>query len=277
MYGLILFIFGVICIEVFSYLKNKNTPIYNKEEIIGHRFEIPRENLEPVKVNLYEYKGEEKHGLVVVCHGGSLTNGDVDQTDTFCDALCKDTKCTVVSINYTYMDKDKKPPYQQQEIIDVVEYFLGHNTVFNLNGNVVFVGFSGGAYLQFGAASLLYSHYNISIKEQIAFYPLLDDYIINLVENGFMNHHITLVTCNNENENSRVKVLMEHMDNKQLSYDLKEYPDALQGFIEYKYPEYLDNPQYKMNLRNFDDDQKDMANACYMWLCNTINNYTNNE
>lgn len=275
MYGLILFVFGLICIEFFTYIKKKSTPTYNKEEILGYRYEIPRENNEPVKVNLYEYKGEGKHGLIVVCHGGSLMNGDADMCDTFCDDLSKDTKSTVVSINYTKMTKDKRPPFQQQEIIDTVEYFLGHNTVYNLNGNIVFVGFSGGAYLQIGAASILSSQYNIKIREQIAFYPLLDDSIINLVENGFMKHHITLVTCDNEQENSRVKVLTDHLDGKGITYDLKEYGDAMQGFIEYNYPEYIDNPQYKMNLRKFDEDQKDMANACYMWLVNQIEGYMN--
>ena len=116
---------------------------------------VTREQFPDVEVNLYRYDSEKPVGLVVVAHGGALINGDADMTDSFCDTLRNDCKCCVASINYKKLAQ-QKPPYQQQEIIDVTQYFMKNASSYNLQtGNVVMVGFSGGSYLQIGAASIL--------------------------------------------------------------------------------------------------------------------------
>ena len=62
----------------------------------------------------------------------------------------------------------------------------------------------------------------------------------------------------------------EHMDQTNVEYERKEYTDAIQGFIEYNFSEYLSDARFKRNLKSFDEEQKDMAHACMMWLENTI-------
>lgn len=274
-YTLILFIFGCICIEVFSAIRNKtNQPVsLKKENVLGTRRNISWENRNEVEVIEYCYDHEDNKGLIVVCHGGSLTNGDADMCDTFCSDLRDACKSVVVSVNYTKIDQ-QRPPYQQQEIVDTVLYYMSHKSEYHIKeNNVVLVGFSGGSYIQIGAGAILCSNYQLKIKGQIAYYPLLDDSIINLTEQNLIAFPITLVTCNNENENQRVDTWIDHLKNKNCMYSLKEYPYAIQGFIEYNYPEYLDNPKFKRNLKSFDEEQQDMAKANFMWLTNEIEGY----
>lgn len=246
---------------------------FTKEKILGERFTVQRNQANPVQMNLYRYDAKEKVGLIVVGHGGNLMNGSADMTDSFCDALRNQSKSVVISIDYTKLQVNK-PPYQQQEIIDTVLYFMKHSEEYNIEqGKVVFVGFSSGAYLQVGAASILQDLHQLTIKGQIAFYPLLDDSIIQLTDRHFLKYPITVVSCNNPTMNQRIALWCEHMQKVGVEFTHKEYPDAMQGFIEYNYPEYLENPKFKRNLRMFNDDQKDMANACFMWLVNEIEQY----
>ena len=115
----------VLWIVQYLFMKNKKSveQSLKKENLIGEKVFVPREQFPDVEVNLYRYDSEEPVGLVVVAHGGALINGDADMTDSFCDTLRNDCKCCVVSINYTKLGQ-QKPPYQQQEIIDVTQYFM---------------------------------------------------------------------------------------------------------------------------------------------------------
>lgn len=277
MYTLILFVFGCICIELFYWIKNRTKVSYKKEAIEGERFSIVRDNTANIEVNQYVYDGDDNQGLIIVCHGGSLLNGDADMCDTFCKELRDASKCVVASIHYAKLN-ECKPPFQQQQIMDTVLYYMSHKNEYHITkNNVVMVGFSGGAYLEIGAACLLSQIHQINIRGMILYYPLLDDSIINLTKQNFLQFPISIVTCNNENENKMVATWCEHLKGENVDYTLKEYLDAMQGFIEYNYPEYLENPQFKRNLRYFDEDQKDIANANFMWLTNEISRYTQEE
>ena len=115
----------VLWIVQYLFMKNKK-PLeqsLKKEKLIGERVLVTREQFPDVEVNLYRYDSEKPVGLVVVAHGGALINGDADMTDSFCDTLRHDCKCCVASINYKKLAQ-QKPPYQQQEIIDVTQYFM---------------------------------------------------------------------------------------------------------------------------------------------------------
>ena len=119
--------------------------------------------------------------------------------------------------------------------------------------------------------------FQLRIKGLIAFYPMLDDSIIKLTDMGYLKYPITVVTANNAQENKMVDTWCEHMDQANVEYERKEYVDAMQGFIEYNFPEYMNDARFKRNLRSFDEEQKDMAHACMMWLENTIENLLYDE
>ena len=272
----ILGVFLIVWLVQYFFAKKKfpkqNMKYLKKDNILGERFVINRDGKENIDTNYYRYDNQKKTGLIVVCHGGSLMNGDVDLTDSFCDELRNECECAVVSINYTKLP-NQKPPYQQQEIIDTVMFFMNHCEEFNLiEGNIVFVGFTGGSYLQIGAGCLL-NDFGIQIKGLVSFYPLLDDSIIKLTDMNYIKYPLTVVSANNQIENQRIDTWCEHLSNANVDYDKKEYPDAMMGFIEYQFDEYMNNPMFRRNLKGYDEDQKLMSHACMMWVENQVKQY----
>lgn len=250
----------------------------NDEDMLGRRFNVPREgNKEDVKVNLYEISSEHPTPVVYVLHGGNLMDGDADQTDTFCHRLSVDNECMVVSINYTKLDV-QRPPYQQDEIIDTVEYFASRNTYYHINpAKTAFVGFSGGAYLMMGAAAILGTK-GRNIRGMIAFYPLIDDSLIQLVDQCILRTPVTFVTCDNEKENEMVETLRKHMELAGVEADVKRYPSAMTGFIEVNNPEYENNRYYQKGREAmYSEDQKDYARACKIWMRGELEGYFENE
>lgn len=234
-------------------------------QLFGRRFEVERDDKAPVRVNIYEYDTDHKAPMIFLFHGGTLLDGDADQMDSFCNRMKEQWEADIISINYSKLD-EHHVPYPQEEIVDSVKYFAIHSA--DIHGNsdkIAFIGFSGGAYVMTGAAALL-GQIGLKIKGMIAFYPLLDDSIIRLADSHLIPCPVTLVTCNNEEMNRRCGIYAQHLEQAGVTTEIKEYPDAVQGFIEYNNPEFLENPKYKNNLKSFDDDQKAMANACEIWL-----------
>lgn len=278
------FLFQLLCILMVVWViqfivmhrKNINTNskrnALKKEALTGERFTMERENQPGVEMNLYRYDTDHSVPLIMVFHGGALIDGDADMTDTFCEKIRSKNQAFVCSLNYKKLGAFK-PPFQQQEIIDTVLYFRRNASQYNIDpSKVIFIGFSGGSYLSIGAAGLLHNQ-GFDIAGLISFYPLLDDSIIQLTDQHFLHYPITVVSCNNEEENKRIETWCEHLSREGCEYEHKSYPDAIQGFIEYNNPEYLEDQRFARNLKAFDEDQKDMAVSCEMWLTNTIQQY----
>lgn len=242
-------------------------------QLLGRRFDVERDGKDPVHVNIYEYHGsEDKVPMIFLFHGGTLLDGDADQMDSFCDRMKDQWEADIISVNYSKLDTHKVP-YPQEEIVDAVKYFAIHSSDVHGDANrIAFIGFSGGAYLMTGAAALL-GQMGLKIRGMVQFYPLLDDSIIHLADSHLISCPVTVVTCNNEEMNRRCNVYVQHLEQAGNEVDTREYPDAIQGFIEYNNPEFLENPMYKNNLKNFDEDQKAMANACEIWLGGVFEGY----
>lgn len=243
------------------------------DALLGRRFTVPRENRESVRVNLYEISSEQPTPVVYVVHGGNLFDGDVDQTDSFCYRMSQQWECMIVSINYTKLDM-AKPPYQQDEIIDTVEYFSSRSTFYHIDpSRSAMVGFSGGAYLMMGASAILGTK-GMNIRGLIAFYPICDDSLVQLVDQGILRTPVTFVTCDNENENRMVETVRDHMEKAGMDVEVRNYSDAKTGFIEVNNPEYEDNPNYRRSDSSlFTDDQKDYARACEIWMGGVLERY----
>lgn len=247
---------------------------FHKSNLIGSKYSIQRDNGEDIHVLIYENENNKNNGLIVVGHGGALIDGDVERSDTFCDTLRKKCECMVVSVDYQKLGKNK-PPYQQQEFIDTVKYFINNASKYQISASkIIFVGFSGGSYLEIGAASILASQ-NLPIKCLFSFYPLLDDSIINLTDMGFLRFPITVISANNSVENERIETWKNHLASHNVSFEHKAYSDAMMGFIEYQFEEYSQDPAFGKRLKQFDDEQCMMAQASMMWLENEINRQLN--
>jgi len=54
----------------------------------------------PVRVYTPRQKADGARGLVLYCHGGGFVLGDLDTYDSVCRAICQDSGCVVVSVDY---------------------------------------------------------------------------------------------------------------------------------------------------------------------------------
>lgn len=243
------------------------------EDLLGRRFQIPRDDKEPVRVNLYEIERDKPTGVVYLLHGGNLLDGDADQMDSFCQRMSQQWNCMIVSINYTKLD-EQKPPYQQDEIIDTVLYFSQRATFYHIDpARCAFAGFSGGAYLMIGAAAILATK-GYLVKGMIAFYPIIDDSLVQLADQHLIQTPVTFVTCENEQENSMVDTLAEHIRQAGTECDVRHYSNALTGFIEVNNPEYENNRFYrKQNPALHTEEQKTYASACEIWIGGVLDRY----
>lgn len=117
-------------------------------ELIGTRFEVPRDGKDSVKVNLYvpEDSSNEKLPVIFNFHGGGFVLGDADEMDTQCDAWAKDWNVIIVSIDYTKPDV-KSINYGVEEAIDTILYFAEHADEYNADTEQFSViGHSAGGY-----------------------------------------------------------------------------------------------------------------------------------
>ncbi|HAW13575.1 MAG TPA: hypothetical protein DCW34_07975, partial [Erysipelotrichaceae bacterium] len=228
-------------------------------------------------VNLYEISSDQPTPVVYVVHGGNLFDGDADQCDTFCHRMSRLWNCMIIAINYTKLDV-QVPPYQQDEIIDTVEYFSSRSAFYHIDpSRSAFVGFSGGAYLMMGAAAILHTK-GMDLKGMISFYPLIDDSSIQLVDQGIYRTPITFITCENQQEIQMVDHLVSHLEQAGVQTDVRNYSAAVTGFIEVNNPEYEQNRYYQKGRdQMYTQDQKDYAAACEIWMAGVLERYFEKE
>lgn len=239
-------------------------------DLIGKRMFISRENQDPVQINFYQPFTKDNQAAIFVCHGGTFMDGDADQLDTWCDRMSRQWDKTMISINYTKIDK-KKIPYQQDEIRDTVLYFAKNASNFHLDGSkFAFLGFSAGAYLEVGAASLLRDRGYI-MKGAILVQPFIDDTLVRLADAQIHVSPVSIVVAG-QPKGDHVEVYSKHLEDAGVDVMVKKYTDAVPGFIEYNNPEYEKNKFYKKSGA-FTDEQKDMAHACEMWIGNQFDGY----
>jgi acetyl esterase/lipase len=235
-------------------------------ELLGRRMLVPRENENGVKVNLYTPSNAVSGAfpVVFVAHGGQFMDGDADALDSFCDRVKDIWDSIIVSINYTKLD-EKQIPYPQEEIRDTVLYFAVHASEFNMDPHrFSFFGFSAGAYLEVGAAAFL-KEKGFTMSGMVSVHPFVDDTMIRLADAGAHVSPFTLVSAGNDAMKDRYPVYIEHLKNAGVDLNEKEYPDALQGFMEYNNPEYAQNPVYQKS-NAVSEEQNDIARACEIWL-----------
>ena len=247
------------------------------EDLLGRRLSVPRDGRDEVAVNLYEISSDQPTPVVYVVHGGNLFDGDADQCDTFCHRMSRLWNCMIIAINYTKLDV-QVPPYQQDEIIDTVEYFSSRSAFYHIDpSRSAFVGFSGGAYLMMGAAAILHTK-GMDLKGMISFYPLIDDSSIQLVDQGIYRTPITFITCENQQEIQMVDHLVSHLEQAGVQTDVRNYSAAVTGFIEVNNPEYEQNRYYQKGRdQMYIQDQKDYAAACEIWMAGVLERYFEKE
>ena len=135
--------------RVIERISQTATDAGRKEESLlkGRRLYIDREELRPVRVNLYQPDSENKLPAVFVAHGGNFNDHDADDIDDFCDRIAREWQVNVISISYTKI-KAHVTSYPQDEIRDTILYFRDHKNEYNLDmKHFLLLGFEAGAYL----------------------------------------------------------------------------------------------------------------------------------
>lgn len=111
--------------------------------------------------------------LLFELHGGAWVAGDAALVDSLCETVSLNTPCASVNINYTKLD-EQPFPYPMEEALKVIEYFKNNARKYGVNPDrFVLCGQSAGAHIAAGAA-ILAKEKGIKLAGQILVYPFLD-------------------------------------------------------------------------------------------------------
>ena len=156
-------------------VKHRRKRDHNKGPVVGWTQDVPRVKDKPIHTLVYRPAGTQAGTLPVLfnVHGGAWLYGDAEGLDRQSQYLADSFGCMVVNIDYLRVD-EKPFPYQQQQVSDVVEYFLARPERFHLDPDrAVLMGYSAGGHISAGAAFLLRDR-GIRLKKQVLCYPFLN-------------------------------------------------------------------------------------------------------
>lgn len=221
--------------------RNQNESIRAKcrkkdSELLGTRLEIPRENEEPVKVNVYIPKNNTNDKLPVVfnIHGGGFVGGDADLLDTQSERIANAWNTVVVTINYTKADV-KPIEYGVEEIVDTIKYFRDHQDEYHIDPNQFTVmGYSAGAYYAAQTAISL-DQQNIPLMAQVLCYPWTNSLTKEKIDSTLAPAMFVLASDDPISQNS--KAYAKALEESGVPVYLKEYQGAHHSFIESNNPE----------------------------------------
>ena len=171
-----------------------------KENLLkGKRLYIERENLRPVRVNLYQPQSDKKLPVVFMAHGGSFIDHDADDIDDFCQMLSEEWQVNVVSTSYSKI-KAHVTSYPQDEIRDVVVYFRRHAVEYNMDmKHFLLMGFEAGAYLSLIADRSLI-HAAIVPSGIIMIDPFIDYVAVSFAQAGLHPNPAALVLSDKDTD-----------------------------------------------------------------------------
>lgn len=171
----------------------------NESLLKGRRMYIEREDLRPVRVNLYQPQSGEILPVIFAAHGGNFIDHDADDIDSFCDRLSKKLNVNIVSISYTKI-KPHVTTYPQEEIRDTIMYFRRHGREYNMDTKRFLVmGFEAGAYLMLNAETAVIQKGAVPYGT-IMFDPFLDYVAVSLAQAGRHPGPVALVLSGREND-----------------------------------------------------------------------------
>lgn len=117
--------------------------------------------------------GRKFKPVFLFLHGGAWIGGDAYVLDSLCETIAVGSDCLGVNINYTKLD-EKPFPFAMEEVIRVIEGLNAGTGKFGADsGKIVLCGCSAGAHVAAGTAVLAVQK-KIKIAKQILVYPFTD-------------------------------------------------------------------------------------------------------
>lgn len=251
---------------------NQNHMIKNDDELLGVRFEVPRKNKSPVRVNLYIPKDvNEKTPIIFNIHGGAFIAGDADTLDSQSDRLSRELNVAVVNINYTLAKDGYDIDFGVDEVKDTVIYFKEHADKYNIDVSKFFMlGYSAGGYHAMSAVVVLKKD-NIDVRGQILCYSFIGEIVTKyneLTEEQKKSIAPTLFILADKDPISDGSLKYETvLKENGVSTTVKKFVTSKHGFIE------ENNPEYE-NLKNIiskSPEQEKLAREAEKYIQNWIN------
>lgn len=228
--------------SVIKNIRSQKKMHLSDNEVVGIRFQVPREEAEPVNVLLYQPANRAKGPIPVVfnVHGGAFIAGDADMLGTQSQRIADSWGVMVVNVNYRLAPR-VSIEYGTRELSDAVLYFRRHASDYGINPAQVFMmGYSaGGCHTMLSTLQL--KKEGVDIAGQILCYPFIKDAIeryneLTEVQKSLAPALFVLVKEDPISQGSRPyeELLRSHG----VDTEIIEYEKALHGFIEENNPEY---------------------------------------
>lgn len=121
------------------------------------------------------YRAEKPHAPVVFeYHGGGYVFGSAAADDGICAALCRESGCNVISVDYR-LAPETVYPGQLTDAWDMICFVREHGTELGLDADrIACMGFSAGGNLAASVALLAAQKQADYLKAQVLHYPFLD-------------------------------------------------------------------------------------------------------
>ena len=238
--------------------------------ITGERLAVPRTG--GLSVDTIFYRPQRvANGLLPVLfnlHGGAWIGGDAVLMDSFCKLLADEIPALIVNVNYTKIDI-KPFPNPQDELVETVLWFAEHAVEYGIDPSRFAIGgHSAGAHLTAGTAIRL-KEQGFKLACQLLVYPFTDftqdlggeaQGLITLMKNVLcpgtdLGHPwysplqadstvlaglapaIFIIAGQDDLKPMGIAYAKRLIDCA-VPVKVKEYPEALHGFLEVNRPEY---------------------------------------
>lgn len=228
-----------------AWAKNQAAMVKADEDLLGQRFQVPRQGLESVDVNLYLPDSGENLPVVFQIHGGAFISGDADTLDTL-HRLSQNWNAVIVTVDYKLAVDGTSIEYGTQEVVDTVKYFLAHAADYHIDPEkAVLMGGSAGGY-HAAMAALHLSQDGVQLAAQVLCYPftggIADALDAMPPARATLPPALFLLADNDPISDSSLEYEAA-LRAAGVSTQVQKYDGSIHGFIEENNPEYdnLDN------------------------------------
>lgn len=259
-----------VIIDQRSYAEDQQKMPKSEEDLIGERFEVPRNGKDSVSVNLYIPESETKTPVIFNIHGGAFIGGHADTLDTQSDRISKSWNAAVVTVNYKLAKDGISIEYGTEEIVDTVKYFMDHADEYNLDTDkFVVMGYSAGGYHALMTVLNLKKE-SINLAAQVLCYPYIKDaadvYATLSDEQQATLAPALFVLAGSDPLGDGSLPYEEQLRSSGIQTAVKRYENTTHGFLEENNPEYEKLKNKPSKSPEQEERAREAENDIYAWL-----------
>lgn len=148
----------------------------------GHRIERASTSMQAattagaIKLRMFHGDRGAESPLIVYFHGGGWVIGDLDSYQSFCQALCQRSGCSVIAVDYRLAPEHSYPAAHDDCLAATHWIATNMQELGPANGTLVLAGDSAGANLATATCLAVEPGVRQAIAGQILIYPVVDHY-----------------------------------------------------------------------------------------------------